>query len=416
MQAGNFGPTTPTDPSTAEPIVINPLCSDVGFDRETRLATPAGESTLRVLHVVNGEHFSGAERVQSHLGRCLPRFQVQADFACVKPDKFADLLMQQGGRWGRCYRTEMSNRIDVRAAWAIRKLIRRNDYDLLHAHTPRTAMVASLASRLTGLPWIYHVHSPAVRDSSKWLTNHVNAAVEKLSLRRCDHLITVSESLRLDCIRNGYGEGQVSVVHNGVPAVCPPRSATPVAGGRWVIGMVALMRPRKGLEVVLESIAKLRDQHDLVLRIIGPFETEDYEKSIDDLITELKISDRIERVGFTQDVPAELAKLDAMVLPSLYGEGLPMVVLEAMAAGLPVIATRVEGTPEAVTDGVEGLLAEPRDPASLADRIEELVTGVHDWTVMSEAAIRRHSQDFSDDAMARNTADVYRNVLETSQA
>ena len=62
-----------------------------------------------------------------------------------------------------------------------------------------------------------------------------------------------------------------------------------------------------------------------------------------------------------------------MVLPSLFGEGLPMVVLEAMAAGLPVIATRVEGTPEAITHGVEGLLAEPRDPESLSAAIESLV-------------------------------------------
>ena len=108
----------------------------------------------------------------------------------------------------------------------------------------------------------------------------------------------------------------------------------------------------------------------------------------------------IERVGFTNDVPAELARLDAMVLPSLFGEGLPMVVLEAMAAAVPVIATRVEGTPEAVTDGVEGLLAEPNDSDSLAAKIRELVSGQCDWQTMAEAAFSRHARDFSDRAMA----------------
>lgn len=119
----------------------------------------------------------------------------------------------------------------------------------------------------------------------------------------------------------------------------------------------------------------------------------------------------MERVGFTNDVPAELVKMDAMVLPSLYGEGLPMVVLEAMAAAVPVIATRVEGTPEAVSDGVEGLLAEPGDPISLADKIRTLVSGEIDWSAMSEAAYNRQRACFSDHAMAKGTSDVYRKLL-----
>ena len=179
-----------------------------------------------------------------------------------------------------------------------------------------------------------------------------------------------------------------------------------------MIGMVALMRARKGLEVVLDALAELeKESLDVVLRVIGPFETEEYESEINNKIAELGIGHRIERVGFTNNVPAELAKLDAMVLPSLFGEGLPMVVLEAMAAALPVIATKVEGTPEAVTDGVEGLLAEPRDPVSLAVKIRELVTGQHDWNTMAEAAFERHAKDFSDFAMARGTAEVYQRLL-----
>lgn len=400
--------------SQAHPLVrvTDPTATSIpliGSDQATLLPTEA--ATLRVLHLVNGEHFSGAERVQSHLGRCLPQFDVSADFACVKPGKFTQIVNEQHGDWGQCHDTQMSNRFDLRAAWLVKNLISKNGYQMMHAHTPRTAMVAALASRLAGVPWVYHVHSPAARDSSQALSNYLNASVEKLSLRTCSHLITVSESLRLDCIRRGTHEDDVTVVHNGVPAIRLPRSATPVIGGRWVVGMVALMRPRKGLEIVLDAVAKLRDRYDLTLRIIGPFETKDYESAIDDQIARLQIAESIERVGFTRDIPAELAKLDAMVLPSLFGEGLPMVVLEAMAAGLPVIATRVEGTPEAVTDGVEGLLADPADPQSMSDKIEELISGGHDWSMMAEAAYQRHAKDFSDVAMAKNTADVYRKVL-----
>ena len=367
---------------------------------------------INVLHVVNGEHFSGAERVQSHLGRCLPSFGVAADFASVKPGKFAEMVAEKNGEWGRGYFTPMNHRFDLHAAKSICKIIDDECHDLLHAHTPRSAMITAIASKMSGVPWIYHVHSPAARDSAKAFSNRINAWIEKLSLRTCSRLITVSGSLREDCIASGCQSEKVSVVHNGVPAIRPARTHTPEPGGRWVMGLIALQRPRKGLEFALEAVSKLRSNgHDVVLRIIGPYETESYRRSIEDQIDRLRLHDGIEEVGFTSDVPAELVNLDAMLLPSLFGEGLPMVVLEAMAAAVPVIATRVEGTPEAVTHGVEGLLAKPRDAESLAEAISDLVTGKYDWAKMSEAAFTTHAKKFSDTAMAAGTAAVYRDVL-----
>lgn len=394
---------------------ITSLAADPVFTTITpkTFTTPAAPTlhrvaTTRVLHLVNGEHFSGAERVQSHLGRCLPTYGVQADFACVKPGRFATLLDEHGGAWGVCHRTPMLNRFDIRTAWRIAKLVKTEKYDLLHAHTPRTAMLAAIASRIIDVPWVYHVHSPASRDSTRQFTNYANAWIETQSLRKCSHLITVSESLRQDCLSKGVEESRVTVVHNGVPAIRPPRTSTPVPGKTWTIGMVALMRPRKGLEFVLEALSLLAIQgHDVRLRCIGPFENTEYETFINQRISELVVENRVERVGFTSDVPAVLAQLDAMVLPSMFGEGLPMVVLEAMAAGLPVIATRVEGTPEAIRDGIDGLLAQPCNSDSLADAIRTLITGGVDWNTMAESACERHAAHFSDWAMAKRTADVY---------
>ena len=393
------------------------------------VANPGSTTTmpvraLRVLHVVNGEHFSGAERVQSHLGRCLPQFGVRADFACVKPGRFADMLDQrqnqgndnpdgEGGSWGECYRVPMRSRIDWTAVKRLTSVARRENADLLHAHTPRTALLSCRVARRIGIPWIYHVHSPAARDSARAVLNRVNACIERYALRNVDHQITVSHSLREELIRQGHHPDRVSVVHNGVPADRPPRKTKPFVGGTWTIAMVALMRPRKGLEVLLDALAESRRRgHDVTLRCIGPFESDGYRSKIESQVERLKIGKRVEWLGFTSDIPAELARVDAMVLPSLYGEGLPMVVLEAMAAAVPVIATRVEGTPEAIRHGSEGLLAEPGDANSLADAIESLVTGHYDWNSLAEAAASRHQSDFSDRAMARATAEVYRRVLQ----
>jgi glycosyltransferase involved in cell wall biosynthesis len=392
---------------------ITPLASAVPVVVDQRDPAEATLSVrkVRVLHVVNGEHFAGAERVQSHLGRCLPKFSVAADFAFVKPGKFAQMVHNRGGQWGNGFDVAMSGRFDLRPAWQICDLIGQYSYDLLHAHTPRTAVIAALASKLSGIPWIYHVHSPAARDSVNPFANRINSWIEKRSLCGCVHQIAVSESLRLECVAGGAAEDHVSVVHNGVPAASHRRDSLPPPSGRWTLGMIALIRPRKGLEVLLEALRNLKQRgHDVGLRCIGPFETNEYAAEIDVRIHELGIQNRVQRVGFTEDVPGALVELDALVLPSLFGEGLPMVVLEAMAAALPVIATRVEGTPEAITHGVEGLLAEPRDPASLTDAIESLMIGKRDWRQMAEQAHARHERCFSDEAMARGTAEVYRRL------
>ena len=294
MTSTSSGSDTSAHPANHSSVV--PLQAGAESPGSNRCPSGQPKASLSVLHIVNGEHFSGAERVQSHLGRCLPGVGVTADFASIKPGKFADMVVANQGRWGRGYFTPMSHRFDLSPARSICKIIDDERYDLLHAHTPRSAMITAVASRLSGVPWIYHVHSPAARDSAKALANRLNAWIEKLTLRSCSQLITVSNSLRQDCIDVGITPEKVSVVHNGVPAIRPSRSYTPSPGGRWVMGLIALQRPRKGLEFALDAIAKLRAQgHDVVLRIIGPYETEAYRRSIEDRVDRFKIARRHRR-------------------------------------------------------------------------------------------------------------------------
>ena len=380
--------------------------------RDPSLAVAKESQWLRVLHLVNGEHFAGAERVQSHLGRCLPQLGVSADFACIKPGRFADAVDAAAGSWGISYRFPMRNRFDLSIVPAVTRAVRFGKYEILHAHTPRTAMIAAIVARLTGVPWIYHVHSPAARDSAKRFSNWFNAATERFSLRSCSHLITVSDSLRCELIKSGESVNHVTVVHNGVPGVRYDRERFPQVGGRWMFGLVALMRPRKGLEVALNAIAILRAEGlDARLRCIGPYETDLYRRRIESQIDALGIRPHVEQSGFKSNVPKTLAQLDAMLLPSLFGEGLPMVVLEAMASALPIIATKVEGTPEAIRDGQDGLLAEPGCPQSLAEKMRAMMLGEVEWHQLANSACKRHAEHFSDRAMSEGIANVYRSIL-----
>jgi glycosyltransferase involved in cell wall biosynthesis len=189
-----------------------------------------------------------------------------------------------------------------------------------------------------------------------------------------------------------------------------PRRAAPT--GVWTLGTVALYRPRKGLEVLLDALAHLKSQGLPVhLRAVGTFESADYEAKIKARVEQLDLGSVIDWRGFQRDVNRELAAMDLLVLPSLFGEGLPMVILEAMAAGVPVVGTRVEGVPEAIRDGQDGLIAAPGDAAGLARAIEQVVRGAVDWAALRESAHQRQAEQFSDASMAAGVAAVYDAVL-----
>jgi len=367
----------------------------------------------KVLHLINGEHYSGAERVQDLLASRLPEFGFDCAFACVRPDKF---LERRVSRDVPLHVTPMRSRIDMRLVRRIAGLVERHDYQILHAHTPRTVLIGSLVAHETGRPLIYHVHSPAVRESTHPVWNHLRGRVERWSLRRASRLICVSESLGRQMGAHGFPASRVACVPNGVP-VLGRLSDRPTPRGRWIVGTVALFRPRKGLEVLLEAVAGLRRRgFDIGFRAIGEFETPDYERRMKRLAGSLGLEEVTEWTGFTRDVNRVLASLDLFVLPSLFGEGLPMVVLEAMAAGVPVVASRVEGVPEAIRQGIDGLLVDPGSANDLAGAIGRVVTGAVPWQRLRQAAHARQIDHFSDRSMAKGVAHVYRDVLATDRS
>lgn len=366
-------------------------------------------TSLSVLHLINGEHFSGAERVQQLLGKRLPSCGVATDFACLKPGKFVEFCDLAPDS---VFSVHMRKRFDLGVVERICNLVRASQYDLLHAHTPRSAMIAARVSQKLGTPWVYHVHSPTARDSSRLWINRINDWVERWSLRNCSKIITVSRSLRRELIKRGISRHRIVCIPNGVPAITPIDLSAKIGSEVWNLGMIALFRPRKGLEVLLDAIRRLpANAPSIHFRIIGGFENEEYRNVMLQLVDQYQLKDRVTFTGFTNDIPKALADLDGMILPSLYGEGMPMVVLEALSAGVPVIATKVEGTPEVVRDGVEGYLAEPRDPQSLMDAIIKFTSSRMKWAAMSEQSVDRHRDRYSDVKMAVSTSEVYRSVV-----
>lgn len=392
-------------PVALPPLALPPTATPPAAERKP---APPATLTVRVLHVINGEHYAGAERVQDLLAKRLPEFGYSAGFAALKPGRFR--AMRQV-REVPLFDVPMLSRLDLRAARRVAWLVREGDYRIIHAHTVRSLLIGRAASVLTGVPLIYHAHSPASRDSANRWRNRLGGAVERMCLRGVARVIAVSRAMAEHVAHEGFDAAKIKVVYNGVPRfdALPPRR-TP--RGTWTLGIAALFRPRKGLEVLLQAMSRLHGEgYSVRLRAVGGFESPGYKREILTLLERLGLVGLVAWTGFARDVTAELRRMDLMVLPSLFGEGLPMVVLEAMAAGVPVAASRVPGVPEAIRHGRDGVLAEPADPDALAEAIAAVIDGRHDWSAMRASAFLRQATMFSDRSMAEGTAAVYNDVL-----
>jgi glycosyltransferase involved in cell wall biosynthesis len=179
-----------------------------------------------------------------------------------------------------------------------------------------------------------------------------------------------------------------------------------------VVAVFARLTRIKGVEYFLEAAAMLKARFEEArFLIVGEDFYEDHRAGLEALARTLGLDSRVVFAGFREDVPDLLREVAVSVLPSLGGEGLPNVVLEAMAAGVPVVATRVGGTPELIEDGIQGLLVPPRDPGALALAIGSLLAEPRRRRSMGQAGRERAGKEFSIEAGVHATETLYERLL-----
>jgi len=179
--------------------------------------------------------------------------------------------------------------------------------------------------------------------------------------------------------------------------------------------MVGRIAPWKGQDVFLRAFAEaFADGAERAVILGAPlFGEEEYERSLRGLVPQLGLADRVELRGFTDDVAAELAQVDALVHASVIPEPFGRVIVEGMAAGLPVIAAGGGGPDEIVTEGVDGLLYPPGDVDELAATLSRVATDTGLAERLGRAAVER-ARAFSPDLVAAQTSAFYRQVLEAA--
>lgn len=283
----------------------------------------------------------------------------------------------------------------------------RNEIDLLHAHMYRAEVVGARAALAAGTAVVMAtVHSSRVRSAEDIATLAALTPV-------MDRLIVPSASIVAKVRSEGRG-ASFSVIPNGVdlarfdlPAgVCSLRREFSIPAGAPLLGVVARLEPEKGHRYLQEAMpAILRGAPETWLVIVG-------EGSLDGELRALAASlpgpapDRITFTGRREDVAAITGDVDVAVLPSLR-EAQGISILEAMARRKPVVASAVGGIPEVLTNGLDGLLVPPADPAALADACIRLACSPELRARMGEAGRRTVEERFSLDAMVRRIEGVY---------
>ncbi len=209
-------------------------------------------------------------------------------------------------------------------------------------------------------------------------------------------------------------EGKIRVVHNGIllePFTCPTRNPAILSAalncrssGQPLVLTNARLNPQKGLDYLLEAVA-LVPEAIFIIAGEGP-ERPKLEKQVKNS----NLGGRVIFLGFRRDIPDLLAGCDLFVLPSLF-EGLPLSILEAMAAGKPVIATKIGGTDEAVIQEETGLLVPPGDAAALAGAIRRLLAEPELARQFGQSGKKRVYKEFSAQAMVRKTVQIYNELL-----
>jgi glycosyltransferase involved in cell wall biosynthesis len=295
---------------------------------------------------------------------------------------------------------------DLRALGEVRSALATLNPDLIAAHSSKAGILARLAARSLRVPVVFTVHGWAFTPGVPPLQAALYRQVERLVGPLASRIITVSEyDRRLGLAARVAPEDRLVTVHNGMPDVPPELRADPARSPARLV-MVARYGAQKDHPTLLRALADLR-QHPWELDLIGDGPSMGQTEA---LATELGLAGRVRFLGQRTDVDRILAAAQVSLLVTNW-EGFPLSILEAMRAGLPVVASSVGGVAESVRDGESGYLIPRADVAHLRDRIERLLTDPALRARLGAAGRARFVRDFTLSASVARTLGVYRAAL-----
>lgn len=339
---------------------------------------------IPVLYVIENECFGGGERAFAQLINGLDKSRFEVYAACLKGQPGSEAFAGEISGAAAVIGLDLRRLVSFSALSSLKKIIRENGIRLIHSQGPRADFYSRLAARAAGGAAIVStVAAPVEEYNVGFARKAIYTALDRFAGSSVSRFIAVADHIARKLVSGrGLPPEKVARIYNGVDAaqfLCNPamaaiaRAAYNIPADCFLAGAFCRLSWEKGLFHFLEAAKKLADSGDVppgrikyLIAGAGPLGPELKKKA-----ESFGLEKSFIFTGFIGDVRPLLSAADIFVLPS-FREGFPVSVLEAMAAGKPVIASNIDGVNESVADGVSGLLVPPKDSAALAGAIAAL--------------------------------------------
>jgi glycosyltransferase involved in cell wall biosynthesis len=334
--------------------------------------------------------------------------------------RFTRLLKEKGIK---VYDVDTRRTFHLSSAIKLARIIKKESVDLIHSHAPLAATVLSrLAGCLAGVPVVNHLHAPYCMNPNPFIRSYQFLLNWITSRVCCSKDIAVSEFVKREVVKQGSVVSKIAVIYNGINLQAFRYSDTSARvreefnlnQNKYIVGEIARLGEDKGQHILIKAAQKVLQRiPGAAFMLVGEDLTvaKDYQKLLRRMVNELGLEDRFIFTGYRPDIADLVNIFDIFVLPSTAAEGLPLVILEAMAARKSVIASRVGGNSEVIIDAETGTLVPPNDPDRLAAAIIYHLTHPEISKQMGGNGYERLRQHFSLSRMLEKVMDVYREVL-----
>ena len=375
-------------------------------------------SPARVVHVTSSRFFGGPERQMLELAKELAP-SVDTSFVSFSENGLARTFLHEVSRAGFAGR-ELRHDTPWLAAAAreLKQVLTANKASVVCVHGYKAGMLGLRAARQLGIPLI------AVSrgwTAESWKVR-LYERLDRWALQRMDRVVCVSHGQANKVLRAGVPQHKIDVIHNAIRTERFGRDANPeyrrrlearfAKRPRWIVGAAGRLSPEKGYDVLVEAAGvihqKLGDDFGVVLFGEGPLCEELQFK-----IESLGIGEHFVLAGFTSELDRYMPHFDVFAQSS-HTEGLPNVLLEASAAGVPIVATDVGGTSEVIVDGTTGYLVRPNDPQQLATQLNSLLSDSNLQRGMADAGRRLVSENFTFAAQAAEYRQLISSLIQTA--
>ena len=358
---------------------------------------------INILYLITSFDIGGAQRAIARTVKRLDKAKYNIIVSSLKEGD-GRIISELQTTNARIVNLGMQFKYDIRVLYKLYSLLRKNRIDLIYAYLFHAIFLSRIIGKLAEIPIILSSERN-ITDAENYLRLQLN----RFTCRYSDKISTVSQAVYRDYKTVvGIPESKLITIYNGIEVdrfiYSPFKEKT---NNSYVIGCVGRLHPKNGYKYLIEAAHILRDRN-LLYRFIGDGEER---TNLEQQVKDRSLQNRVEFCGYRSDIPDQLAMLNIYVQPSLY-EGMPNSVLEAMASGLPIIATNVGGNSEVIIDNQTGFLVPSQNPNAIADKIAYIIEHPDVAMQIGQNARAYVKKNFSVENMVRKTNELFETVIQ----